>query len=236
MNDCRYHVFFIAVFTLCCRAGENSEEYYRTMRQRMVSRQIAARGITDERVLNAIQTVERHLFVPANLRHKAYDDSPLPIGAGQTISQPYIVALMTETLKLDRSMKVLEIGTGSGYQAAVLSLLCKHVYSIEIIESLGKQAEKRVSSYPNITIRIGDGYKGWNKHAPYDAIIVTCAPTHIPQPLVEQLKEGGKMVIPFGEKGNQDLVLLIKKGDSVVEQGITPVRFVPMVDSGGAPY
>ncbi|MBN1306517.1 MAG: protein-L-isoaspartate(D-aspartate) O-methyltransferase [Chitinispirillaceae bacterium] len=219
-----------------CNAGDGSETQYRTLRERMVSEQIAARGVTDERVLKAMQTVERHLFVPPNLRHKAYNDSPLPIGEGQTISQPYIVALMTEALKPDRSMNVLEIGTGSGYQAAVLSLLCNHVYTVEIIETLGRRAQTMLSSYRNISIRIGDGYNGWKEHAPFDAIIVTCAPTHLPAPLVEQLKEGGTMIIPFGERGTQELVLLTKKGGSIVEEGLIPVRFVPMVDSGGVTY
>ncbi len=230
------YIFCIAFSALLCNAEMYSEEYYTKLRNRMVSEQIIARGVGDEGVLNAMRTVKRHLFVPENLHDRAYEDTPLPIGFGQTISQPYIVALMTETLKLDRSMKVLEIGTGSGYQAAVASMLCRHVYSIEIIESLGKEAQKRLSAYPNVTVRIGDGYKGWKEHAPFDAIIVTCAPTHIPAPLVEQLKEGGKMVIPVGEMGNQELVLLTKKEGSIVQESIIPVRFVPMIDSTGTTY
>jgi len=159
----------------------------------MVNRQIKARGIRDCKVLEAMAKVPRHEFVPEAYRDMAYSDTPLPIGEGQTISQPYIVALMTEALELNPGDRVLEVGTGSGYHAAVLSEIAKEVYTIEIIESLGRTAEERLKrlGYKNVKVRIGDGYLGWQEYAPFDAIIVTCAPEHIPQPLVEQLAEGG---------------------------------------------
>jgi protein-L-isoaspartate(D-aspartate) O-methyltransferase len=204
----------------------------------MVKKQIENRGITSGPVLEAMGSVERHRFVPEKYLSEAYGDHPLPIGYGQTISQPYIVALMTEAIAPDTSMIILEIGTGSGYQAAVLSLLCKKVYSIEIVEPLGRSARKLLAQlgYSNVEITIGDGYKGWKEHAPYDAIIVTCAPTDVPKPLAEQLAEGGKMVIPVGRKGFQELVLLTKSEGQLVRDTIIPVRFVPMVDSSGSTY
>lgn len=187
--------------------------------------------IVDDKVLAAMSTVPRHEFVPADLRRKAYEDKPLPIGHRQTISQPYIVAFMTEKLEPEPAEKVLEIGTGSGYQAAVLSQLVKEVYSIEIVRELAENAQHTLErlDYTNVHVKAGDGYKGWPEHAPFDAIIVTCAPEEIPQPLVEQLREGGRMIIPVGpESGVQKLLLLQKKDGKVVQTSVLPVRFVPM--------
>ena len=183
-----------------------------------------------QKVLKAIEEVPRHEFVPPNMEARAYEDNPLPIGEEQTISQPYIVALMTELLGLKGGERVLEIGTGSGYQAAVLAEIAGQVYTIEILEPLATSAKKRLAGmgYKNITVRCGDGYKGWKEHAPFDAIIVTAAPDHVPQPLVDQLKPGGKMVIPVGNF-LQELKVLTKKSDgTVVEKNVLPVRFVPM--------
>ncbi len=199
----------------------------------MVDQQLAAprRDIKSTRVLNAMNTVPRHRFVPERYQHEAYDDHPLPIGYNQTISQPFIVALMTELLDPQPDEKVLEIGTGSGYQAAILSQLVKEVYSIEIVEELAASAEAALSglSYDNVHVKAGDGYQGWPDHAPFDAIIVTCAPDHIPAPLIEQLKEGGRMMIPVGkESAVQELYLLEKKDGKVEKKSILPVRFVPM--------
>lgn len=196
----------------------------------MVKNQIKARGIHNSAVLDAMIKVKRHEFVPPAYQAFAYRDQPLPIGHGQTISQPYIVALMTSLLELDKDSKVLEIGTGSGYQAAVLAELCDSVFSVEIIEDLGMEARQRLQKlgYDNVVVRIGDGYQGWEDHAPYDGIIVTCAPPQIPEALQAQLKNGGKMVIPVGEK-YQDLQLLIKKEGKIKEKSIIPVRFVPML-------
>ncbi len=195
----------------------------------MVRRQIEARGITDPRVLEAMRAVPRHLFVPEAVRPSAYADHPLPIGHGQTISQPFIVALMTELLAPGEHHKVLEIGTGSGYQAAVLSLLVAEVFSIEIVEPLAKRAAADLEryGYDNVTVIAGDGYQGLPEEAPFDGIIVTAAPPYIPQPLVEQLKEGGRMVIPVGD-AYQELKLLVKTGTGVEVKRVLPVRFVPM--------
>lgn len=208
-------------------------------RKRMLHQQLTApgRGIANERVLAAMRTVPRHEFVPEAQRHFAYDDSPLPIGHGQTISQPYIVALMTEQLRPQPQDKVLEIGTGSGYQAAVLSGLVKEVFTIEIVAPLAKRAETdlRRLGYTNVFVRAGDGYKGWPEQAPFDSVIVTCAPDQVPRPLVEQLKEGGRMVIPVGPEGGvQELYLLEKHDGEVKQKAILPVRFVPMTREGGA--
>ncbi len=225
------------LFALNCRADIAAEKDYSSERERMVIEQIEARGISDPKVLSAMRTVKRHHFVPEALRSSAYGDHPLPIGEGQTISQPYIVALMTEVIKPKPNMKVLEIGTGSGYQAAVLAELCRSVYTIEIVEILGRKAEKILSRlYKNVHVRIGDGYQGWPEVAPFDAILVTCAPTKVPQPLADQLKEGGRMVIPVGEAGVQELVVLIKKGGRLERHEIITVRFVPMMDRKGKVY
>lgn len=202
---------------------------YDDARRQMINEQIKRRGITDARVLEALQKVERHRFVPAGSAASAYEDFPVPIGEGQTISQPYIVALMTQLLKPKKTDAVLEIGTGSGYQAAVLAELTREVYTIEIIDTLGKRAEKLLEElgYKNIHCRIGDGYKGWPEKAPFDKIIVTAAPDHVPQPLVDQLKNGGVMVIPVG-KFHQELLVITKDERGVRQENVLPVRFVPM--------
>ncbi|KPL19753.1 MAG: protein-L-isoaspartate O-methyltransferase [candidate division Zixibacteria bacterium SM23_81] len=203
---------------------------YQDLRKQMVKGQIATRGVADENVLAAMRKVPRHEFVPEGLRQAAYDDRPLPIGSGQTISQPYIVALMTEVLRIAPGEKVLEIGTGSGYQAAILAELTDQVYTIEILEDLGHRAEQtlRRLGYSQVEVKIGDGYLGWEEHAPFDAIIVTCAPDHIPKPLVDQLVEGGRMVIPVGRGYGQELYLVEKKEGQIRQRGIIPVLFVPM--------
>ncbi len=215
-----------------------SAQNYVKLRENMVESQIKRRGISDENVLAAMNKVERHLFVPKEYLKKAYEDSPLPIGEGQTISQPYIVAFMTEILKLDKTKKVLEIGTGSAYQAAVLSEVAGKVFTIELIESLGKKAKTLLKNldYNNVEVKIGDGYLGWKKHAPFDAIIVTCSPTHIPEKLKEQLAEGGLMIIPVGQRFSQELILLKKKNGKIKQTDVIAVRFVPMKDEKGKSY
>jgi protein-L-isoaspartate(D-aspartate) O-methyltransferase len=208
-----------------------SNEYSR-LREDMVRQQIMARGVEDPVVLEAMRKVPRHLFVPEKYRAFSYRDHPLPIGQGQTISQPYVVAFMTEALDLEPSDKVLEIGTGSGYQAAVLGEIVEEVYTIEIIEKLGKKARKTLETlgYKHIHVKIGDGYKGWPEMAPFDAIIVTCAPEQIPKALIEQLNEGGRMIIPVGRVGAiQRLVRAVKKKGKLETKEVMPVRFVPMV-------
>lgn len=204
----------------------------------MVDVHLAGQGIKSVRVLDAMRKVERHRFVPKNVEAYAYDDHALPIGQGQTISQPYIVAFMTEALELKPTDRVLEIGTGSGYQAAILSLLCGEVFTIELIPSLGLHADSLLRSlnYKNVSVRVGDGYAGWREAAPFDAIIVTCSPSHIPQPLQDQLKEGGRMIIPVGDKRVQELVLLTKQNGKIRRQNRLPVLFVPMNDSTGRRY
>ncbi len=200
------------------------------LRDRMVKYQIEARGVHNEKVLEAMRKVERHKFVPGHHAASAYEDHPLPIGHGQTISQPYIVALMTELLELDGSEKVLEIGTGSGYQAAVLSLLAKEVYTIEIVEPLGKSARKKLADmrYSNVEVRIGDGYKGWPEKAPFDVIILTAAPPEIPESLIEQLADGGVLVAPEGDY-MQELIKIEKNNGTLTRKSVTFVRFVPMI-------
>jgi protein-L-isoaspartate(D-aspartate) O-methyltransferase len=196
----------------------------------MVSEQIEGRGVRDKRVLAALRRVPRHLYVPAEMVPYAYSDRPLPIGYRQTISQPYIVAFMTEALELKPQDRVLEIGTGSGYQAAVLAELVRDVYSIEIVEPLGSEAAERLKQlgYSNIQVRIGDGYRGWPEAAPFDAIIVTAAPDHVPSALVDQLREGGRMVLPVG-RFLQNLIRLRRTPKGVERETLLPVRFVPMV-------
>lgn len=199
-------------------------------RERMVASQLAARDIRNRRVLDTMRRVPRHQFVPADLQQIAYSDSPLPIGSGQTISQPYIVALMTQLVDPKPNHRALDVGTGSGYQAAVLAELVKDVFSIEIVDSLAVDAHKRLQSlgHNNVTIRSGDGYAGWKTEAPFDVIIVAAAPDHVPPALVEQLARGGKMVIPIGDR-SQSLILIEKKMDgSISRRNVAPVRFVPM--------
>lgn len=205
----------------------------------MVSRQIRARGVRVPAVLAAMSVVPRHRFVPSEYQDMAYDDRPLPIGYGQTISQPFIVAKMSELLALNRGDRVLEAGTGSGYQSAVLAEMGAKVFSIEIIAALGAQAEKVLGElgYGNVQVKIGDGYLGWPQEAPFDGIIVTCAPSHIPRPLQEQLAEGGRLVIPVGPAGGvQKLVLLRKVGWQIKKEKIFDVMFVPMKDDQGRSY
>jgi protein-L-isoaspartate(D-aspartate) O-methyltransferase len=207
---------------------------YQKQRERMVSEQIEARGVRKREVLGVMRTVPRHLFVPPEMVSQAYRDHPLPIGHGQTISQPYIVAYMTELLDVNETHKVLEIGTGSGYQAAVLSLLAGSVASIEIVAPLGEQAARLLKEhgYTNVEVRIGNGYLGWPEKAPFDRIILTAAPPDIPKALIDQLKPGGKMVAPVGEGPfGQDLVVLEKSASGrVSRRKVLPVAFVPMVN------
>ena len=206
------------------------EQDFAKRREEMVKAQIEKRGIKDAATLAALRKTPRHLFVPKSIINDAYDDRPLPIGYGQTISQPYIVAYMTEMVKPKPDHRVLEIGTGSGYQAAVLSEIVKEVYTIEIIDSLGSQARNRLSklTYKNITVKTGDGYYGWKDKSPFDAIVVTAAAEHIPPPLIEQLKEGGRMIIPIGSPFMvQQLMLVEKKGGKTRTTSLIPVRFVP---------
>jgi protein-L-isoaspartate(D-aspartate) O-methyltransferase len=199
-------------------------------RQQMVQQQLVARGIHEERVLAAMAKVPREEFVPVDERSDAYTDHPLPIGYDQTISQPYIVAFMTEQLHPKLSDRVLEIGTGSGYQAAILAELVAEVYTIEIAEPLARNAEATLArlGYKNVHVKVGDGYKGWPENAPFDAIIVTCAPDRVPRPLTDQLKDGGRMIIPVGDRFAQELYLLEKKNGQLKESAVLPVRFVPM--------
>ena len=195
----------------------------------MVHEQIAARGVQDPRVLDAMARVPRHELVPVELRDFAYEDRPLQIGYEQTISQPYVVAYMTEQLQLRGDERVLEIGTGSGYQAAVLSLLAREVYSIEIVAPLGERASADLArlGYSNVHVRVGDGYRGWPEHAPFDAIIVTAAPGHVPQPLIDQLAVGGRLVLPVGD-WSQELLRIERSASGLREEHLIGVRFVPM--------
>jgi protein-L-isoaspartate(D-aspartate) O-methyltransferase len=203
---------------------------YATLRDKMVKEQLEARGITSASVLNAMRQVPRHEFVPTENRYMAYDDCPVPIGYNQTISQPYIVAYMTEKLNVKKNQRILEIGTGSGYQAAILSLLADSVFTIEIVRPLGENARTRLKElgYNNIKVKIGDGYLGWKQYAPFDAIMVTAAPEKVPPPLIDQLKEGGIMVVPLGsQRGTQYLQLLEKHNGKMERTKLLPVRFVP---------
>ena len=224
-------ILFTIIFLIISCKGHDNELYQ--LRMNMVETQIKKRGITDQTILDAMKKVNRHEYVQENFERLAYSDRPVPIGFGQTISQPYIVAFMSHKLNVASHHKVLEIGTGSGYQAAVLAELSDHVYTIEIIPELAKRAEKvlKKNDYDNITIRIGDGYKGWPEHAPFDRIMVTAAPKEIPEKLVEQLAPGGIMVLPVGETVMmQYLWLITKDNDGQIEkEKILPVRFVPMV-------
>ena len=212
--------------TLTVESDDRLEE-----RMDMVKYQIRDRGVTDPRVLRAMEHVLRHEFVPDDYVDQAYADHPLPIGHGQTISQPYIVALMTELLDLKETDRVLEIGTGSGYQAAILSEIVADVYTVEIVEPLATEAKERLErlGYNNVHVLYADGYYGWQEHAPYDAIIVTCAPDHIPQPLVQQLADGGSLVIPVGPPGGyQTLWQITKQGQEIKKRNVTGVLFVPL--------
>ena len=228
--------FFFILFSLMrslsyCDSPSGESEKYHKLRYEMVDQQIASRGVKNKDVLQAMRDVPRHLFVPEKEKSSAYGDFPLPIGYGQTISQPYIVGLMTELLEPQKDDIALEVGTGSGYQAAVLSKIVNKVYTIEIVDPLGRAAEKRLKeTYPNITVKVGDGYFGWEEFAPFDCIIVTAASDHIPPPLVKQLKNGGKMAIPVGHPFQVQSLMLVEKSDEgeVRIKNILPVRFVPL--------
>jgi protein-L-isoaspartate(D-aspartate) O-methyltransferase len=213
----------------CVMKDSTPPDAFGEARERMVREQIAARGVKDARVLAALSRVPRHELVPVELRGSAYEDRPLPIGLGQTISQPYVVAYMTEQLALRGDERVLEVGTGSGYQAAVLGELAKQVYSIEIVPELGERARSDLArlGYRNVHVRVGDGYRGWPEHAPFDAIIVTAAPGHVPQPLVDQLAVGGRMVLPVGD-WEQQLLLIERDAEGLRHERLIDVRFVPM--------
>ena len=229
-------------FTLClillavvnlifCPLTVTAEDSFRLARQRMVSELASCKhSITNARVLAAMGKVPRHEFVPVHLRSQAYLNRPLPIGHGQPISEPYVVAFMTEMIEPQSTDRVLEIGTGSGYQAAVLAELTSEVYTIEIINDLANRAASNLQrlGYTNIYSRAGDGYKGWPEAAPFDAIIVTCSPEKVPQPLIDQLKDGGRIIIPLGSSSKQELVLLHKHDGRLDRQGVLPIHFVPM--------
>jgi protein-L-isoaspartate(D-aspartate) O-methyltransferase len=205
------------------------EDAFARLRIQMVESQIAGRGVKDSAVLDAMRSVPRHLFVSEAHRKEAYEDYPLPIGQGQTISQPFIVAAMTEALALSPKSRVLEIGTGSGYQSAVLAEIARQVFTVEILESVGRQAQSTLAAlgYTNINVQIGDGYRGWPEYSPFDAIIVTAAPDHIPQPLLDQLAIGSRMVLPLGDR-EQALVVLRKTPTGIIREDRYGVRFVPM--------
>ncbi|MFH0826260.1 MAG: protein-L-isoaspartate(D-aspartate) O-methyltransferase [Candidatus Omnitrophota bacterium] len=226
----RFFPLVISVLVFLFSLNSVRAQDFEVERERMVKFQIEDRGVVDQEVLRVMRRIERHRFVPSELQSLAYEDMPLPIGEGQTISQPYIVALMTELLELKGHEKVLEIGTGSGYQAAILAELAGQVYSIEILVPLAERAQELLNGlgYKNIKIKRADGFLGWPQHAPFDAIMVTCAAKEIPRALVEQLSEGGRMVIPQGD-AYQELKLLIKVKGEIKEKRIIRVRFVPML-------
>jgi protein-L-isoaspartate(D-aspartate) O-methyltransferase len=228
-------LLFFGLLSPSCSTGTEAareKDLFASARQRMVKEQLtgSGRGLKNQRVLAAMASVPRHEFVPEDRRKAAYEDYPLPIGHGQTISQPYVVAFMTEQLEPKPTDRILEVGTGSGYHAAVLAKCVAEVYTIEIVEPLAARAEKDLHrlGFDNVKVRAGDGYLGWPEMAPFDAIIVTCAPDHIPQPLIDQLKEGGRMVIPVGPSWNQNLYLLEKREGKIERRAVLPVRFVPM--------
>ena len=233
MRHLRLRILLAACLGLTAGGAPEQDREFTRARHRMLTEQLTGpgRGIKDARVLDAMRTVPRHEFVPLPERHRAYGDHPLPIGHGQTISQPFIVAFMTEQLRPQPKDRVLEIGTGSGYQAAILAGLVREVFTIEIVAPLAQRAEAdlRRLGYTNVFVKAGDGYQGWPEHAPFDAIIVTCAPDEIPKPLVAQLRDGGRMIIPVGPDGGvQELVLLEKRGAEMKQTKVLPVRFVPM--------
>lgn len=226
----------LLLVTIVQAAGTND---FAAARRRMVQEQLAGPGrdLTNGRVLAVMGKIPRHEFVPEPQRSLAYEDRALPIGYGQTISQPYIVGLMTEQLDPQPADRILEIGTGSGYQAAVLSGLVREVYTLEILEPLANRAiaDLKRLGFTNVLVRLGDGYQGWPEAAPFDAIIVTCAPDNVPQPLIKQLQDGGRMIIPVGPLDDQELVLLRKQGGQLVKTSVLPVRFVPMTGEAQGP-
>ncbi len=213
-----------------CSDASPQPSDFAAQREAMVAQQIEARGVADPATLAAMRTVPRHEFVPAELRDEAYADCPLPIGHGQTISQPYVVAFMTEAIRPQPGERILEVGSGSGYQAAILARMGADVFTVEIVEPLAAMARENLErlDFKNARVFHGDGYRGWPEHAPYDAIVVTCAPDKIPPDLVAQLRDGGRMIIPVGSGFSQELILLRKHGDQVQQQSVLPVRFVPM--------
>ncbi len=220
------------ILLLLSPAVAAADDPYALKRQQMVNRDIRDRGLQDPVVLKVMGKVQRHLFVDESLRSRAYGDYPLPIGEGQTISQPYVVALMTAALRLRNDDRVLEIGSGSGYQAAVLAEIAKEVYTIEIRKSLADKAAERLASlgYRNVKVKYGDGYFGWEEQAPFDAIIITAAANHIPPPLIKQLKEGGRLIVPLGSTVYfQALTLATKRGGELDVEQMSPVAFVPMI-------
>lgn len=223
-------IIVILLTVITGTTGFQDTDRFSAARKRMVEEQIAARGIRNSDVLRAMEKVPRHLFVPREYQADAYKDYPMPIGYGQTISQPYIVAIMTEAGKPDRSKKVLEVGTGSGYQAAVIAEIVKEVYTIEIVPELAEESAERLRElgYTNVICKYGDGYNGWKEHAPFDIILVTAAPESIPPPLIEQLAEGGRMIIPLGKQsGVQELMIFSRKNGKTESKRISFVRFVP---------
>ena len=232
MTDHKFLPLFFLSILLLSITPAYSQDVYEKKRQIMVEKDIRGRGITDKKVLDVMGKTPRHLFVEGHLRDAAYEDYPLPIDEGQTISQPYVVALMTEALRLKPYDRVLEIGTGSGYQAAILAEIVKEVYTIEIRKGLADKAEKRLKEmgYKNVKVKYGDGYFGWEEYTPFDAIIITAAANHIPPPLIKQLKEGGRLIIPLGSTVySQTLILAIKRKGELNLEEITSVRFVPMI-------
>lgn len=231
LSGCLAGLLMSLLFPVQTTAAEKEDELFSAFRQQMVEQQLKRRGIADIRVLQVMNEIPRHVFVPDAYRWNAYDDTPLPIGHGQTISQPYMVAIMTELISPRTQMRVLEVGTGSGYQAAVLSRLVDQVYSIEIIPPLAIAARKLLTEldYPNLQLKQGDGYFGWPEAAPFDAILVTAAAPTVPPPLLQQLKEGGLMVIPVGSPFRVQQLLLIEKRDGeLISNSLMPVRFVPL--------
>jgi protein-L-isoaspartate(D-aspartate) O-methyltransferase len=223
-------LWWVALISLSCApVPQGGDADYPEEREQMVHGQIEARGVKDARTLDAMRKVPRHLFVPAGLASEAYADHPLPIGHRQTISQPYIVAFMTEALHLKGGETVLEVGTGSGYQAAVLAEIVARVYTIEIVTPLAEESRERLKrlGYDNVQVRAGDGYQGWPEAAPFDAIIVTAAAPRIPEPLKQQLRDGGRLILPVGDSW-QELVVVTRRGERYDEERILPVRFVPM--------
>jgi len=235
-----YQIKFVIILFFFCfsYATEKTDaDWWQKRAEIMVKYQLERRGIQDKGVLRVMRETPRHLFVPKNLEDAAYEDGPLPIGEGQTISQPYIVALMTELLELNGNERILEIGTGSGYQAAILSPLVKEVYSIEIVKSLAENANKKLKEmqYHNVIVKWGDGYNGWAEHAPFDAIIVTAAPEKVPQALIDQMKIGGRLVLPVGTFFQKLKVITKMRDGEIGEKNIISVRFVPMVHSEKTP-
>ena len=223
------------MFDRSLRASAPKEMSFAEQREWMVRNQLEAWGIVDARVLHAMRRVPRELFVPDSERSAAYYDGAMPIGEGQTISQPFVVAFMTERLRLGGQETALEIGTGSGYQTAVLSLLAAEVYTVERIATLSRRAQETLAHFGagNVHFQVGDGSLGWPEHGPYDAILVTCAAPAVPQPLVQQLADGGRMIVPVGPRGYQDLVLVRKTGQQVAQERLSPVAFVPLIGEHG---